>query len=154
VNALTEHLLSTTAPSGDLAAASKVVLSAPSSCSSLLLTPDGGTVVCATQVDYPPLLRGSTAPTDCAKNEPMFVAYSAATGKRLRDLYQYTGACDSAVYTVLWADDSARHVIGETQTRLQGNPQYIDRYGVAAAGNFTKFQVVPPLSEWNSGPAF
>ena len=150
VYALTEHLLSTTAPSGDLAAASKVVLSAPSSCSSLLLTPDGGTVVCATQVNE----LGSTAPTNCAKNEPMFVAYSAATGKRLRVLYQDTGACDSADYTVLWADNSAQHVIGETQTTLRGNPQYINRYGVAAAGNFIKFQVVPPLSQWNSGPAF
>ena len=84
----------------------------------------------------------------------MFVAYSATTGKRLRVLYQYTGACESADYTVLWADNSAQHVIGETQTQLQGNPQYVNRYGVAAAGNFIKFQVVPPLSQWNSGPAF
>jgi hypothetical protein len=84
----------------------------------------------------------------------MFIAYSAATGKRLRVLYQYTGDCQSADYTVLWADNSAQHVIGETQTQLQGNPQYVDRYGVAAAGNFIKFQVVPPLSQWNSGPAF
>ena len=153
VKALTEHLLSTTAPSGDLAAASKVVLSAPSSCSSLLLTPDGGTVVCATQANYPSFERGSAASTDCGTNEPMFVAYSAATGKRLRVLYQYTGACDEAVFTVLWTDNSARHVIGETQTSLKGNP-FTNRYGVAVAGNFTKFQVVPPLSEWNSGPAF
>ena len=35
--------------SGNLAAASKVLLKAPGSCTSLLLTPDGGTVVCGTQ---------------------------------------------------------------------------------------------------------
>ena len=150
---LEERLISATAPSGDLASASKVLLKAPGNCSSLLLTPDGGTVVCATQVNYPPGDRSSTAPADCAKNEPMFVAYSAATGKRLRVLYQYTGACDEAVFTVLWTDNSARHVIGETQIGLKGDP-FTNRYGVAVAGNFTKFQVVPPLSEWNSGPAF
>jgi hypothetical protein len=139
-----------TEPSGDLTNASKVVLKAPSNCSSLLLTPDGGTVVCATQVNPP----GTTSPTSCGKNEPMFVAYSAVTGKRLRVLYQYTGACASAVDTVLWSDDSARHVIGESQTAIQGNPsQDTDRYGVAAAGKFTKLPV-PRLGQWYSGPAF
>jgi hypothetical protein len=147
--ALEERLISATEPSGDLATASKVVLAAPVNCSSLLLTPDGGTVVCATQENYPP----TRSPADCGgENGPMFVAYSAATGKRLRVLYQYTGTCSSAVYTVLWSDDSARHVIGETQTALQGSPLQ-NRYGVAAAGTFAKFPV-PQLGQWYSGPAF
>jgi hypothetical protein len=149
VSALEERLIGVTEPSGDLAAASKVVLKAPSNCSSLLLTPDGGTVVCATQVNPP----GATATTDCGKNGPMFVAYSAATGQRLRVLYQYTGACKSATDTVLWSDGSARHVIGESLTTFQGNPPYTNRYGVAAAGKFAKFPV-PQLGQWYSGPAF
>jgi hypothetical protein len=83
----------------------------------------------------------------------MFVAYSAATGRLLRVLYQYTGACDEAMDTVLWTDDSARHVIGEQELLLHNPQQNIDRYGVAAAGKFTKFPVAKH-GQWYSGPAF
>jgi hypothetical protein len=145
---LEERLIGVTAPSGDLAATSKVAFKAPGNCSSLLLTPDGGTVVCGTA--YPLVTR----PADCAKKEPMFVAYSATTGQRLRILYQFTGACTSAENTVVWADDSARHVIGERQITFQDNPlRYTDGYGVAAAGKFTQFSF-RPLDQWYSGPAF
>jgi hypothetical protein len=154
---LEERLVSATAPSGDLATASKVVLQAPSNCSSLLLTPDGGAVVCATQVNYPP-----TRPlaSNCGTSGPMFVAYSTAatgaatTAERLRVLYQYTGPCEWGMNTVLWADDSARHVIGESVTQFQGNPpQSTDRYGVVAAGKFTEIRVAPH-GQWYGGPAF
>ena len=155
--ALEERIIGATVPSGNLATASKLVLKAPRNCSSLLLTPDGGTVVCATQIteSFSTSPAGSprlVKPTDCGKNGPMFVAYSATTGELVRVLYQYTGACNEGTDTVLWSDNSARHVIGE-QLLYQGN-QHFDRYGVAAAGTFTKFPVVPPLSQWNSGPAF
>lgn len=147
--ALEERLIGVTAPSGDLTTASKVIFKAPGSCSSLLLTPDGATVVCATA--YHPLV---TSPADCAKNEPMFVAYSAATGKRLRVLYQYPGPCQSGSNTVLWSDDSAQHVIGERQITFQDHPlHYSDGYGVAAAGTFTQFPF-RQLGQWYSGPAF
>jgi hypothetical protein len=151
---LEERLIAATAPSGDLAAASKVVLRAPGNCSSLLLTPDGGTVVCATLVNFPPptsLDRRPAAPAVCGKDGPAFVAYSAVTGKRLRVLYQYAGTCDYGVETVLWADNSARHVIGEQY--LSQQHQVTDRYGVAAAGQFSKFQVAQH-GQWYSGPAF
>jgi hypothetical protein len=148
--ALEERLISDTASSGDLATASKVVLKGPDNCGSLLLTPDGGTVVCATQVNYPP----PTSAAGCGKDQPMFVAYSAVTGKRLHVLYQHTGACYSGVDTVLWSDASAQHVIGETQITSQGNPpESTDRYGVAAAGQFAKF-AVPLHGQWYIGPAF
>jgi hypothetical protein len=150
-SALVERVINVTAPSGDLASPSKTVFNAPSNCTSLLLTPDGGTVVCATPVNYP---EYSASPkTTCSGNGPMFVAYSATTGKRLRVLYQYTGACDEGVDTVLWSDASARHVIGE-QELFQDNPSaHFDRYGVAAAGKFTKFPVAQH-GQWYSGPAF
>jgi hypothetical protein len=83
----------------------------------------------------------------------MFVACSAVTGKLLRVLYQYTGACDQGVDTVLWSDDSARHVIGEQELFQRNPPQHFDRYGVAAAGKFTKFQVAQH-GQWYGGPAF
>jgi hypothetical protein len=55
---------------------------------------------------------------------------------------------------VLWADDSAQHVIGERQITFQDNPlHYTDGYGVAAAGKFTQFSF-RPLGQWYSGPAF
>jgi hypothetical protein len=147
---LEERLIGATAPSGDLAAASRVVLKAPASCSSLLLTPDGGTVVCATQAHF----LDSTLPAACAENPPMFVAYSAATGKRLRVLYQYTGSCYSGADTVLWADDSARHVVGESDVMTREKPlRYFDEYGVAAAGTFAVFPVARH-GQWYSGPAF
>lgn len=146
---LEERLISATAPSGDLATASRAVLKAPGNCASLLLTPDGGTVVCGTQANY-----ASFGPsTDCGKNGPMFVAYSASTGKRLRVLYQYTGACDEAVDSVLWSDNSARHVIGEQYLFQRNPPRVTDRWGVAAAGTFTKFPVAKH-GQWYSGPAF
>ena len=51
----------------------------------------------------------------------------------------------------LWSDDSARHVVGESQTTFTGNPpQFSLTFGVAAAGEFAKFQA--PLAE--SGPTF
>jgi hypothetical protein len=156
--ALEERVIGAAAPSGDLATASKAVLKAPGNCSSLLLSPDGGTVVCATQITESFSVSPSggapreTKPKDCGKDGPMFVAYSTATGERLRVLYQYTGACSEGVDTVLWSDNSARYVIGE-QLLTQGNQRF-DRYGVTSAGTFTKFHVVPPLSQWSNGPGF
>jgi WD40-like Beta Propeller Repeat len=154
-SALEELLIGVTAPSGDLAAASKVMLKAPSDCTSLLLTPDGGTVVCSTRkadtivnsAAGPHLVR----PADCGKTGPMYVAYSAVTGKRLRVLYEYTGSCDEASETALWADASAQHVIGEQEVLIPG--AHYDRYAVIAPGTFTKFPVLP-LGQWSSGPAF
>ncbi|MGH3294185.1 MAG: hypothetical protein ACRDP7_20500, partial [Trebonia sp.] len=123
---LEERLISATAPSGDLATVSKAVLKAPSTCTSLLLTQDGGTVVCATEANY----GFRPSPAGCGTNGPMFVAYSAATGQRLRVLYQYTGPCQSGSNTVLWSDDSARHVVGERQITFPGKPvRYNDQFG-------------------------
>lgn len=142
-----ERVIAAAAPSGDLSAASRVAFKSPASCISILLTPDGGTVVCGAQFSDP-----STHPTGpCAENAPAFVAYSAATGKFLRVLYQFTGSCVWTNNFPLWSDDSARHVVGESQTTFTGNPpQFSLTFGVAAAGEFAKFQA--PLAE--SGPTF
>jgi hypothetical protein len=151
-SALTERLIGVAEPSGDLAAASRAVFKAPGNCMSLLLTPDGGTVVCATQANF---FQFDAPPPGCGgKHGPMFVTYSAAAGKRLRVLYQYPGPCVRALDTVLWSDNAARHVIGEVQTDFGGNPPVsTDRYGVAAAGTFVKFPVAKH-GQWYGGPAF
>lgn len=79
---------------------------------------------------------------------PAFVAYSAASGQRLGVLFQYTGKCVWGLNTVLWVDDSARHVIGESLKTVQGNPPVFSlRFGEAVAGQFAEFQV-PTLGEW------
>lgn len=154
-SALQELLIGVTAPSGNLAAASKVILKAPSGCASLLLTPDGGTVVCGTQ-KADTMVNSATGlrvvkPAGCGTTGPMYVAYSAVTGKRLRVLYQYTGTCDEAWETVLWSDASAQLVIGEQEVLIPD--EHYDRYAVIAPGTFTKFPVLP-LGQWSSGPAF
>lgn len=148
--ALTERVVSATAPSGDLTSASKSVLAAPDSCGSLLLTPDGGTVVCATMANR---FSMTTVPAaDCAQDREMYVAYSTATGQRLRTLYQYAGACSSD-NAVLWTDDSARHVVGETELSFPGDPDGTDQYGLVTGGAFGQLPV-PNLMQWYSGPAF
>jgi hypothetical protein len=81
----------------------------------------------------------------------MYVAYSVVNGRPLRVLYQYTGTCEQASETVLWADASAQHVIGEQE--VQDSDAHYDRYAVIAPGTFTKFPVLP-LGQWSSGPAF
>jgi hypothetical protein len=151
---LVERVISTATPNGDLAAGSRVIFTAPGSCTSLLLTPNGGTVVCATTVNYPGPTPPATAPGCGAGRRPMFVSYSVATGRQAGIAYQYPGACSSAVFTVLWADDSGRHVIGETQIAQPGQGMSITgQYGVASAGTFTKLPV-PPLGPWSVQPAW
>jgi hypothetical protein len=152
---LEELVIGATAPSGNLATASKVMLKAPTSCTSLLLTPDGGTVVCSTRkaesfvnsAAGPHLVK----PVGCGQTGPMYVAYSAVTGKQLRVLYEYTGTCDEASETALWADAGAEHVVGEQVVYVPG--AHYDRYAVIAPGTFTKFPVLP-LGQESSGPAF
>jgi hypothetical protein len=113
----------------DLLAASHLVLtvtnppSSPSTCWTLNLTPDGGTVVCGTQYNDSADDRGTDA--GCASGGLEFTAYSARTGKPVRVLYKYRGPCNNGETAVLWTDSSARYVIGATETNLgnQGGKQ-------------------------------
>jgi hypothetical protein len=106
----------------DLLAASHVVLtvtdppSSPSTCWTLTLTPDGGTVICGTQYNESTDDRGTDA--GCASAGLEFTAYSARTGKPVRVLYKYQGSCSNGETAVLWTDSSARYVIGATETNL------------------------------------
>jgi hypothetical protein len=83
----------------DLLAASRVVLtvtdppSSPSTCWTLNLTPDGGTVICGTQYNESADDRGTDA--GCASAGLEFTAYSARTGKPVRVLYKDQGPCSN-----------------------------------------------------------
>jgi hypothetical protein len=105
--------LDVSAPGADLLADSRTLitipLSGPDTCYSAQATPDGRSVVCATQYGF---LVGGGSAAGCAKHGPRFVVYSVRTGKPVRVVYQYPGPCTSGLANVLWTDASASLVIG------------------------------------------
>jgi hypothetical protein len=107
-----ERALTTTAPSGDLMAASRVIFSGPSSpdrtyCAALRITPDGQTAVCGTQaVDV------SSPGAGCAAPGLGLIAYSVRSGQRERVLGSYPPPCDPQTAIPLWTDATASTVVG------------------------------------------
>ncbi|TVZ01293.1 hypothetical protein EAS64_34000 [Trebonia kvetii] len=105
--------LDVTAPGADLLADSRVLVTIPLSgagtCETAQATPDGGTVVCATQYSF---VSQSGRSADCLKYEPGFIAYSVRTGKPVRVLYRSSKPCTAGIANTVWLDASARHVIG------------------------------------------
>ena len=115
-----ERALTTTAPSGDLMAASRVIFSGPSSlnvfsgpyspdavsCAALRITPDGQTAICGTRtgVDVPGARPGCTA-------GPSLVAYSVRSGQRERILYGFP-PCDTGNVVPVWTDTTGSTVVG------------------------------------------
>ena len=84
----------------------------------MALTPDGGTVDLRHSVRHSTAAAGTNA--GCANGGLEFTAYSARTGKPVRVLYKYRGACSNGLAAVLWTDSSARDIIGATETDLLG----------------------------------
>lgn len=111
--------LDVTGSGTDLMAASRAVvtvpLSAAATCDSLHLTPDGGTVICATQYAF--LINPGTN-AGCANGGLELIAYSARTGKPVRVLYPYRGACHNGISSLLWTDASATEIVGAVQIDL------------------------------------
>ena len=107
-----ERALTTTAPSGDLMAASRVIFSGPSSpdrtsCAALRITPDGQTAICGTQaVDV------SSPGASCAAPGLGLIAYSVRSGQRERVLGSYPPPCDPQTAIPLWTDATASTVVG------------------------------------------
>lgn len=131
--------LDVTGSGTDLRTASRVELtlkspdSSPSSCFSIHLAPDGGTVVCGTQYA---LVDGAGTNAGCANGGLEFTAYSVRTGKPVRVVYQYRGACHNGISTVLWMNASGTEIIGATQTDVanQGG-QHAGQVGVMTGGH-------------------
>jgi hypothetical protein len=129
--------LNVTGAGTDMMAASRALLtvtnSGPSTCYSLHITPDGGTAVCATQYAF---VVGSGSNAGCANGGLKFTAYSVRTGKPVRVLYQYRGACHNGLSILLWTDDSARYIIGATEINIanQGGKQ-AGQLGVISNGH-------------------
>jgi hypothetical protein len=120
-----------------------VPLSGASTCWTMHLTPDGGTVVCGTQYD---LVSGNGSSTGCPQGGLEFTAYSAATGKPIRVLYQYRGACANGWTFVPWTSASATEIIGEIETNRGGRGKPADQIGVITNGHIRLFKIAKNVS--------
>jgi hypothetical protein len=142
----------------DLLAASRAVLtlkspaSNPSNCQSLHLTPDGGTVICGTQYA---LVSGAGTNAGCANGGLEFTAYSVRTGKLIRVLYQYQGACHNGISDLLWTGSSASSIVGATVINVadQGGKQG-GQLGVISDGHIRLFKLAKSVSPADYAIAF
>ena len=142
-----ERMLNVTRKGTSLLADSRPVLAIPGNqrnCASLLLAPDGRTMVCGTV---------GNAARGCRQQEPEYDQYSTATGKLTRVLYRYQGTCQSATAEVVWAgaDGTAIGVIEADHYRK--NRVSIDyEVGLLTPGKFTPLHVpVPAGSGFTTG---
>ncbi len=131
--------LDVTGSGTDLRTASRVELtlkspdSSPSSCFSIHLAPDGGTVVCGTQYAFVDGGPGTNA--GCANGGLEFTAYSVRTGKPVRVVYQYGGACRNGISTVLWMNATGTEIIGSTQIDIANEGgRHAGQVGVMTGG--------------------
>jgi hypothetical protein len=134
------RFLDTTKPGTSLTADSRPVFSASASraCSTMLLTPDGKAVIC-----------GTYAPDNaaCAAGQLEVTAYSVATGKLERVLYQYRGGCQpGGSAQVIWAP-SGTLAIGAT---FVGSAQH-NVVGLMAPGKFTALPFPSNGADYDAG---
>jgi hypothetical protein len=142
--------LDTTRPGDDLVVGSRRVFTLPASgpdaCSEAQLTPDGRTVVCGTQTSS--LNEGcGTAKTATLEID----AYSAATGKRERVLYRYTGQCARDGIGALGWVGPENTVVAMVVVGTLGVPGYT----AVSVGVITQGKLVPLLPAtlpFNQGP--
>jgi hypothetical protein len=134
--------LDVTVSGTDLRTASRVELtlkspdSSPSSCYSMHLSADGGTVVCGTQYAFVDGGPGTNA--GCANGGLEFTAYSVRTGKPVRVVYQYRGACQNGISMVLWTNASGTEIIGSTQTDIANEGgEHAGQVGVMTGGHIS-----------------
>jgi hypothetical protein len=143
--------LDVTGPGTDMLAVSRALLtvtnSGPPTCYSLRITPDGGTAVCATQYAY---ATGAGSNAGCANGGTEFTAYSVRTGKPIRVLYQYRGACHNGLFVLLWTDDSARYIMGATEINVadEGGKQAA-QLGVISNGHIRLLEISKSVSQGN-----
>ena len=134
------RFLDTTKPGTSLTSGSRLVFSASASrtCSTMLLTPDGKTVIC-----------GTFAPNNgsCAAGQLEVTAYSVATGKLERVLYQYRGGCQpGGSAQVMWAESSTFVIsaifVGSAKHNL---------VGLMTPGKFTALPIPSNGADYEAG---
>ena len=143
--------LDVTGAGNDLMAASRILFTinnpGPADCVSLHITPDGGTAVCATQYN---LLTGGGSNAGCANGGVEFTAYSVRTGRPVRVLYQYRGACHNGIATTLWTNASASSIIGVTMINWanEGGKQSV-QVDVITDGHLHPLKIAKSISPQN-----
>jgi hypothetical protein len=143
------RILDVTGSGSDLITASRVLLtlkspsSSPSNCYSMSLTPDGGTVICGTK--YGILQAGAGTAAGCANGGLEITAYSARTGKPVRVLYRYRGACRNGLTTVGWTDPSARYIVGDIDVYNKAGTQAV-QLGVITDGHIRLLKLPKSVS--------
>jgi hypothetical protein len=151
--------LDVTGSGTDLITASRVELTlkstdaSPSSCWSMHLAPDGGTVVCGTQ--YSLVDGGPGTNAGCANGGLVFTAYSVRTGKPVRVVYRYPGPCHNGINWVLWMNASGTEMIGATEIDVanQGGKQ-VNQIGVIADGHIHPLRVPKSVPQFYGTFAF
>ena len=140
--------LDVTGPGPGLMAASRAVvttrLTGGSTCYSLNITPDGGTVICATQYAF---VTGAGTNAGCANGGLEYISYSARTGKPVRVLYRYQGACHNGISTLQWTNASGTEIIGATSIDVadEGGKQ-TGQLGVITGGHIRLLKLPKSVS--------
>jgi hypothetical protein len=151
--------LDVTGSGTDLRTASRVELTlkstnaSPSSCLSMHLSPDGGTIVCGTQYAFVDGGQGTNA--GCANGGLVFTAYSVRTGTPVRVLYRYPGPCHNGINEVLWMNASGTEMIGATEIDVanEGGTQ-VNQIGVIADGHIHPLRVPKSVPQFYGTFAF
>jgi hypothetical protein len=147
VGSLQLRMLDVTGSGTDLIAASRalleVTLTGSSTCWTMRITPDGGTIVCGTQYAF---MSGAGSNAGCAQDGPGFTAYSVRTGKPVRVLYKYRGPCSNGLSYVLWTDASARYVIGATEINPSSADTHAGQLGVITGGHISLLKLPESMS--------
>jgi hypothetical protein len=101
----------------------------------LLMTADGKSVIC-----------GNFGPNNgwCTTGQLAVTAYSVATGKLERTLYQYKGGCNFGTATVVWAKSSTLAIGWIALSKpVSRDPPITNMVGVIAPGKFTSLSNIP-----------
>lgn len=115
------RLLNLAGPGTSLLAASRPVLTvetpntSASTCWTMHLTPDGGTVLCGTQYGSWTAVGTSAG---CSNGALEFIGYSLRGARAVRVSYQYRGSCANGLTDILWTNPSGSSFVGAIEVNL------------------------------------
>lgn len=134
-------ILNVTRPGGDLRADSRIVKvqATDNQCKQMLVTSDGKTVVCGVR-------SWGGASARCPDVRPGITEYSAVTGKLIRVLYTYKGACQWGMVHIFWSNPSGTAVVASVLVGRDGThgKQTVNVVGLFGLGAFTELPLRLP----------
>jgi hypothetical protein len=135
------YILDVSRPGHDLRADSRVVSvqSNDNGCKSMLVTPDGKTIVCGVE-------SWGGASASCPVVRPGVAEYSAATGKLLRVLYDYEGTCTWGMVHLYWSSQSGTAVVANLIIGTRPGSQPVIVTDLIGARGYTSLPVRQPAA--------